>query len=194
MANFEGALSLLAAGWNVPVGKYGTIAADPTNPLNHALTFSQRTSGTDSYGPQFDASAFSAPGSHLTLSFSFWTLTGSSHAALIGFAHANGEPVWIAGSPSAQGSVGFGQTFSGGAGWQTVTLDANAVFAAFAPSELTGLRLVFESWDSGLVSASPFYFDSISVTGTSAIPEPSCMSCVLALAAAGLVVWRRRGR
>lgn len=179
------------ANWQTPSGKFGTVTADPLNPANAVFTFTHRTSGTDSYSAAFDLSGQAGP---LTLSFDFLSAATTNHALLVGVAYGNGEPLWLAGSPAAQSAVGFAQTFVGGTGWQHVTLDASAVLTAFGVADLRGARLTFEAWDAGLTSAAPTYLDNVTVSGASAIPEPSTFAFLAGAASVGLAVWGKRRR
>lgn len=190
------ASGVLPPGWQKASGKFGTVANGPGMGLGDgALTFTGATGGSDVWSAGIDLRAYS--GQPLALEFDFYSTATTNHALLVGIGHgtAEGQP-YLLGSPSAQSAVGQPFTFAGsGIGWTHVSVPIDAYLAGWNMAQLSDVRIFAEQWAGfPTVSNASVFADNFAITTVSAIPEPSCGACVLALAVAGLVVWRRRGR
>lgn len=186
---------VLPLGWSKSSGKFGTVANGPGMGLGDgALTFTGATGGSDVWSAGIDLRAYA--GQPLSLEFDFYSTATTNHALLVGIGHGTteGQP-YLLGSPSAQPAVGQPFTFSAsGDGWTRISVPIDAYLASWNMAQLSDVRIFAEMWAGfPTVSNASVFVDNLAITGTSAIPEPSCVSCVLALAVAGLVVWRRRG-
>lgn len=154
------------------------------------LSFHNRSTTTDIFTPALD---LSGDGSFL-LTFDLKTNAFDNNSLLIGIQPLGGSVVWVAGSPIAASLKGLASVLTGGTTFALQTVDLTPALSAFSPAERYGVRIAVSTWLNGAVSSEAIYLDNFLVVDppTSAIAEPSCLSCIVGGIALAVVLLRKR--
>jgi len=209
-ANFEtDTLGQRPTDWFVRLGDPGgEVVANPEseagNSSSQVLGLLDSTGSSDLDTPGIDLSPH-ADATTFTLSFDYYQSVNINTSLLIafydttsGFADGiSGDGFkWVGSDTSTGGIAGILFNFDPTAAttWEHFDIDVtSAVDLYLTETPSTDFSIAFQNWVGGSGGgAQDIYLDNLTLTATSAVPEPSTYAALAGLGALGLALWRRR--
>lgn len=201
--NFESdTADALPSGWgklNTPMANVAVNSFTTGNSSTRVLGFSGGTGGADIHTPTVNLAPH-ASATSFTLSFDYYQTSGTDTSLLIGFTDTTSGKgfTWVGADTSTAGlgSLPFRFDPTAAAAWQHFDIDVTAAVSPYltaVPS--TDFQLAFQNWTGGAGgSAQELYLDNVTLTATSAVPEPATYAALFGIGALGFVILRKRRR